>query len=502
MITTQAMQQWRRSTSPRRSIRRADRSTGMSTKKGRPAPQGTDIWAVSNGYVSVTPMKIGETDPSQMDSLRAIFKIAHAHCSHTLLIALRSRRLHPAQPTQRRSSERRPDHHRRCGVWRHRQLRRAGHQDAEHRQPREERDAADRLLRRAELLADARGSSAAAISSDSGSRTRSARRARRGEQGLPATGRTLPQLLKNNGYRTGADRQVAPRLQAGVQPERARLRLLLRLQERLIDYYQHTDQTGEPRPVRERRADARHRLLDRPVHRALGQVHRAERRQPFFLEVAYNAAHWPFQVPDHPSVAPDNARFVQPQDDPTEHAAGLRRDPGAGGSGRRADSRDARAPWADAQHARDLHQGQRRRVAVAQRAALPSQEHRVGRRHPRAGDLPVAGTNPCRQDVGAGRHHDGSHRDDPRRDQLAGAGRGEARRHQPAAAASGRRAANGAHALLAVTVRRDASAPCGRETGSCCSTAAIRCSSTWPTTSASATISRISARTSSGSCFR
>jgi arylsulfatase A-like enzyme len=33
--------------------------------------------------------------------------------------------------------------------------------------------------------------------------------------------------------------------------------------------------------------------------------------------VAYNAAHWPFQVPDHPSVAPGNARFVQPQDDPT-----------------------------------------------------------------------------------------------------------------------------------------------------------------------------------------
>src|SRR4030095_13218570 len=39
--------------------------------------------------------------------------------------------------------------------------------------------------------------------------------------------------------------------------------------------------------------------------------------QPFFLEVAFNAAHWPFQVPDHPSVAPNNARFVQPQDSPT-----------------------------------------------------------------------------------------------------------------------------------------------------------------------------------------
>ena len=60
--------------SPKRSIRRADQSTGTSIKEGGTAPQGTDIWAVSNGYVSVTPMKVGEADPSQMDSLRAIFK--------------------------------------------------------------------------------------------------------------------------------------------------------------------------------------------------------------------------------------------------------------------------------------------------------------------------------------------------------------------------------------------------------------------------------------------
>jgi 5'-nucleotidase len=43
-------------------------------KEGASAPQGTDIWAVENGYVAVTPMKLGETDASQMDALRAIFK--------------------------------------------------------------------------------------------------------------------------------------------------------------------------------------------------------------------------------------------------------------------------------------------------------------------------------------------------------------------------------------------------------------------------------------------
>ena len=43
-------------------------------KEGASGPQGTDLWAVENGYVSVTPMKLGETDPGQIDTLRAIFK--------------------------------------------------------------------------------------------------------------------------------------------------------------------------------------------------------------------------------------------------------------------------------------------------------------------------------------------------------------------------------------------------------------------------------------------
>jgi broad specificity polyphosphatase/5'/3'-nucleotidase SurE len=43
-------------------------------KEGATAAEGTDIWAVENGYVSVTPMKVGETDPAQIDALRGWFK--------------------------------------------------------------------------------------------------------------------------------------------------------------------------------------------------------------------------------------------------------------------------------------------------------------------------------------------------------------------------------------------------------------------------------------------
>jgi 5'-nucleotidase len=74
MITTQALQQ-----GGKESFVETKHPSGRSIywnqfEEGGTGPQGTDMWAVSNGYVSVTPMKIGETDPSQMDALRAIFK--------------------------------------------------------------------------------------------------------------------------------------------------------------------------------------------------------------------------------------------------------------------------------------------------------------------------------------------------------------------------------------------------------------------------------------------
>ena len=43
-------------------------------RKSEPQPEGTDFWAVENGWVSVTPMNIDETDPSQFEALRQIFK--------------------------------------------------------------------------------------------------------------------------------------------------------------------------------------------------------------------------------------------------------------------------------------------------------------------------------------------------------------------------------------------------------------------------------------------
>jgi arylsulfatase A-like enzyme len=137
------------------------------------------------------------------------------------------------------------------------------------------------------------------------------------EQGLRPTGRSLPQLLKNNGYRTALIGKWHLGYKKEYSPIAHGFDSFFGFKSGLIDYYQHTDSSGD------------HDLFenDEPTHvtgystdlfteRAIKVIDESDGK-PFFIEVAYNAAHWPFQVPDHPSVAPGNARFVQPQDDPT-----------------------------------------------------------------------------------------------------------------------------------------------------------------------------------------
>jgi arylsulfatase A-like enzyme len=138
-----------------------------------------------------------------------------------------------------------------------------------------------------------------------------------GEQGLPATGRTLPQLLKNNGYRTG----LVGKWHLGYKPEFSPnahgFDYFFGFKSGLIDYYQHTDSNGAP-DLFENAAptNVAGYSTDLFAERSVKFIEE-NAGGPFFLEVAFNAAHWPFQVPDHPSVAPNNARFVQPQDEPT-----------------------------------------------------------------------------------------------------------------------------------------------------------------------------------------
>ena len=139
----------------------------------------------------------------------------------------------------------------------------------------------------------------------------------RGEPGLAATGRSLPQLLKNNGYSTA----LMGKWHLGYKPEHSPnahgFEYFFGFLSGYIDYYRHTGGDGKPdlyenaTPVR---TDGY--MTDLITARSIEFIE-AHAREPFFLQVNYNAAHWPFQVPDQPSVAPGNARFLQPIDEPT-----------------------------------------------------------------------------------------------------------------------------------------------------------------------------------------
>ena len=152
------------------------------------------------------------------------------------------------------------------------------------------------------------------------------------ERGLPPSGRSLPQLLKGAGLCHRAGRQVAPRLEARVQPGRARLRLLLRLQERLhrlLPAHCRQGLAGQAGPVRERQAGRGGGLHDGPDHGSDRAGHRAEPREAVLhrrrlqrAALAVSAAR-PAVDGARQRPAPDALRHRD------EHARRLRRDGGA-----------------------------------------------------------------------------------------------------------------------------------------------------------------------------
>ena len=189
-------------------------------------------------------------------------------------------------------------------------------------------------------------------------------------------------------------------------------------------------------------------MTDLITDRSVGFIEKHARR-PFFIDVAYNAPHWPYQVPGKPSVARDGGRHLSPFDDSTSTRADYvamieHMDRGVGRI--LADARPARHPR---QHDRHLHERQRRGVALAECAAVPSQVVGVGRRHPRPGDRAMAGPDSRRERVAPGGNHDGSHRVDPRRDRARRCRRRVAGGSEPLPDPAGTCARARADALLA-----------------------------------------------------
>src|SRR3982751_3608815 len=118
--------------------------------------------------------------------------------------------------------------------------------------------------------------------------------------GLPASETSLARMLKGNGYATALFGKWHLGYKPEFGPKAHGFDEFFGLLSGNVDHYSHKEDNGEPdlydgtEPV-ERAGYA----TDLITERALAFVNR-HAREPFFLYVAYNAVHWPFQPPDRP----------------------------------------------------------------------------------------------------------------------------------------------------------------------------------------------------------
>ena len=141
------------------------------------------------------------------------------------------------------------------------------------------------------------------------------------ERGLSPTGRSLPQLLRGSGYATALVGKWHLGWKAEFSPGAHGFDYFFGFKNGFTDFYHHTDGDGRAdlfendRPV-----EVPGYMTDLITERSVRFIEQSAGR-PFFIDVAYNAAHWPYQVPDKPSKARDNARHLGPLDDSTSTRA-------------------------------------------------------------------------------------------------------------------------------------------------------------------------------------
>jgi len=144
------------------------------------------------------------------------------------------------------------------------------------------------------------------------------------DRGLPATGTSLPQLLKNNGYATALIGKWHLGWKNEFSPAAHGFEHFFGFKSGFVDYYQHTAGGDAPLTAdlfeNDRPVEVAGYLTDLITERSVRFIEENSKR-PFFIDISYNAAHWPYQVPDKPSIARDRARHLGPFDDSTSTRA-------------------------------------------------------------------------------------------------------------------------------------------------------------------------------------
>ncbi|HEX2280927.1 MAG TPA: sulfatase-like hydrolase/transferase [Thermomicrobiales bacterium] len=137
--------------------------------------------------------------------------------------------------------------------------------------------------------------------------------------GLPVTGYSLPQLLKNSGYATALIGKWHLGRVPQFSPNRHGFDYFWGYLTGFIDWYRHTSGTGQPDLWENGTAVTHTGYFGHEVTRRSVKFIEDNAQRPFFLEVAYGAPHWPYQSPHRPSTARDNAVhvFASADDHPT-----------------------------------------------------------------------------------------------------------------------------------------------------------------------------------------
>jgi len=139
-----------------------------------------------------------------------------------------------------------------------------------------------------------------------------------GTRGLAVSGSSLPQLLKNGGYRTGliGKWHLGGTVTGGVRnggPRAHGFDSFFGLMGSHVDYWHHNRGPGsEDLWEDETKISMDGQYLTTLItERSIQFVEQsASAGQPFFLDVAYNAPHWPYNRPDRPSPAPGSGAHV------------------------------------------------------------------------------------------------------------------------------------------------------------------------------------------------
>jgi arylsulfatase A len=146
------------------------------------------------------------------------------------------------------------------------------------------------------------------------------------DRGLPVTGTSLPALLQKSGYATGLFGKWHLGFTPAFGPNAHGFDEFFGFLGGGVDYWTHRGGDGQPdlfentTPV-----ETPAYLTDEITRRSVNFINKHATR-PFFVEVAYNAVHWPFQVHDRPPSEAERRAPVRLYQGPNDPVPATRQD--------------------------------------------------------------------------------------------------------------------------------------------------------------------------------